>query len=200
MDLQPFEKKEILFAAEDYDELSIKNPRIWWPHTLGDPNLYTLGLQCVVNDGVSDANTTNFGIRKVEDYFTPEGHRGFRINGKNILITGGGWTDDLLLEDTPESIEAQLNYVKHLNLNSIRLEGIWGKDHTLYDLCDRLGILMMVGWSCHWEHAQYLGKEVDERFGGIVMDEEIDLISRSWEDQVLWAAKPSQHLCMGSGK
>ncbi|MHC4728773.1 MAG: glycoside hydrolase family 2 TIM barrel-domain containing protein, partial [Planctomycetota bacterium] len=66
------------------------------------------------------------------------------------------------------------------------LEGIWGKDHTLYDLCDRYGILMMVGWSCHWEHEQYLGKPVDERFGGIASPQDIDFIAQSWNDQVIW--------------
>jgi len=73
-----------------------------------------------------------------------------------------------------------------MNLNCIRLEGIWGKDHSLYDLCDRYGILMMVGWSCHWEHEQYLGKPVDERFGGITSPEDIDLMAKSWTDQVIW--------------
>jgi exo-1,4-beta-D-glucosaminidase len=136
--------------------------------------------------GVSDETRVSFGIRDVCDYFTPEGHRGFQINGKKILITGAGWTDDLFLGDTPATIDTQLRYVRDMNLNSIRLEGIWGKDHTLYDLCDRYGILIMVGWSCHWEHEQYVGKEVDNRYGGVNAPEEIALIGQSWEDQVIW--------------
>jgi exo-1,4-beta-D-glucosaminidase len=92
----------------------------------------------------------------------------------------------MMAEDTPESLDKQIKYVTHLNLNSIRLEGFWGKDHTLYDLCDRYGILMLVGWSCHWEHAQYLGKPVDSRFGGVVSEADVELVSRMWQDQVLW--------------
>ena len=65
-------------------------------------------------------------------------------------------------------------------------EGIWGKDHTLYDLCDRYGILMMVGWSCHWEHEQYLEKPVDDRYGGVTSPEDIEMIAQSWQDQVIW--------------
>ena len=185
-EFNPAEIKEVEFTWKRIESFQIKNPDLWWPYTLGTPNLYSLKLQIFEDKGISDTTNVTFGIRHVEDYFTPEGHRGFRINGKNILITGGGWTDDLLLADTPETIEAQLQYVKHINLNSIRLEGIWGKDQTLYDLCDRYGILIMAGWSCHWEHSQYLGKDVDERFGGITEDEDIDLISHSWEDQVVW--------------
>ncbi len=103
-----------------------------------------------------------------------------------MLIKGAGWTDDLLLADTPETIDAELRYVRHMNLNCIRCENIWGKDGTLYDLCDQYGILMMVGWSCQWEHEQYLGKPVDERYGGVVSPEDIELVSQCWQDQLLW--------------
>jgi len=178
--------KVIEFAPEQYKDLLFHQPRLWWPHDLGQPNLYELQLEFSIDEVVSDLCRTTFGIRRVEDYFNKEGHRGFRINGKEVLIKAGGWTDDMLLADTPEKLEAQIQYVKHMNLNCIRLEGIWGKDHTLYDLCDRYGILIMVGWSCHWEHEQYLGKPVDERFGGITSPENIDLIAKSWNDQVLW--------------
>ena len=170
----------------EFTDLILKNPKLWWPHHLGDPNLYDLHLKFTTDGEVCDVARVRFGIREVEAYTNEAGHKGFKVNGKEVLIKAGGWTDDLLLADTPETIDAQLQYVRHMNLNSIRLEGIWGKDHTLYDLCDRYGILMMVGWSCHWEHEQYLGKPVDSRYGGIFTEEDIELISRSWQDQVLW--------------
>jgi exo-1,4-beta-D-glucosaminidase len=180
------QQKVIEFTPEQYKDLLFQKSRLWWPHDMGEPNLYELDLEFRIERELSDSCRTTFGIRRVEDYFNKEGHRGFKINGKEVLIKAGGWTDDMLLADTPEKLEAQIQYVKHMNLNCIRLEGIWGKDHTLYDLCDRYGILMMVGWSCHWEHEQYLGKPIDERFGGITASEEIDLIAKSWNDQVLW--------------
>ncbi|MBD3267750.1 glycoside hydrolase family 2 [bacterium] len=184
--LQARERKPITFEPAHYPALVWPQPRLWWPHTLGEPVLYPLSLQVSNKDGISQEKRIHFGIRAVEDYFTEEGHRGFRVNGHAILITGGGWTDDLFLTDTPEGLDTQLQYVKHMNLNSIRLEGIWGKDQTLYDWCDRHGILIMVGWSCHWEHEEYLGTEVDDRFGGVDSAEEIALIAQSWEDQLLW--------------
>jgi len=181
VEIEPRGRRKIEFA-----DINITNPRLWWPHDLGTPNLYNLRLKFVVHNGTSDATDLTFGIRKVEDYTNEAGHKGFKINGREVLIKGGGWTDDLFLADTPESIDAQLKYVRHMNLNCIRLEGIWGKDHTLYDLCDKYGILMMVGWSCHWEHEQYLGKPVDDRYGGITSAEDIELVGKSWHDQVLW--------------
>ena len=181
VDVEPQGRKTIEFT-----DLKIKNPRIWWPYQLGQPNLYELNLKSTANGEVCDVAHVRFGIREIEDYTNEGGHRDFKVNGKEIFIKGAGWTDDLLLADTPQNIDDQLRYVRHLNLNCIRLEGIWGKDHTLYDLCDQYGILMMVGWSCHWEHEQYLGKLVDDRYGGVTSPEDIELIAQSWQDQVLW--------------
>jgi exo-1,4-beta-D-glucosaminidase len=180
------EQKTITFTPEHYKDLVVNQPSLWWPFELGEPNLYNLRLEFVIDGEVCDECQTTFGIRRVEDYFNEQGHRGYIINGRKVLIKSAGWSDDLFLADTPEKLEAQIKYVKHMNLNCIRLEGIWGKDNTLYDLCDRYGILMMVGWSCHWEHEQYLGKPVDERFGGIANPEDIDLMAKSWNDQVIW--------------
>ncbi len=184
--LSSCETKTEVFSAEEHPQLHVIEPRIWWPHDMGKPELYSLDLRFTVASQVSDARVVRFGIRDVADYRTPEGHRGFKINGRQLLIKGAGWTDDLLLADTPQTLEAELQYVRHMNLNCIRCEGIWGKDQTLYDLCDEYGILMMVGWSCHWEHEQYLGKPVDERYGGATTPEDIELVSRSWRDQLLW--------------
>jgi hypothetical protein len=55
------------------------------------------------------------------------------VNGKFVFIKSGGWTDDVLLHDTKESVEAQLKYVRHMNMNDIRCEGFWGKDEEIYD-------------------------------------------------------------------
>lgn len=174
------------FNVAEFPQLAIENPRLWWPIHLGDPELYELQLEFKIEDQISSAESMRFGIREVGDYWLNEIHRGFKINGQTVLIKGAGWTDDLFLMDTFEGIEAQVKYVKKMNLNCIRLEGIWGKDHTLYDLCDEHGILLMVGWSCHWEHEMHLGVPVDERFGGVYTCEDIEVVGQAWEDQVIW--------------
>ena len=170
----------------EYPQLNLDNPRLWWPVHLGDPDLYKLEIYFTSNEEISDATEIKFGIREVEDYWLNEIHRGYKINGKKVLIKGAGWTDDLLLMDTDENIEAQVKYVKQMNLNTIRLEGFWGKDHKLYDLCDEHGILLMVGWSCHWEHEIHMGVPVNERFGGVYKPEDIDHVAQTWEDQLIW--------------
>ena len=184
--LSPNELKTIQFEPKEFSQLSIKNPRLWWPNGIGEPELYKLKLNFFESENLFDENEIRFGIRTIEDYVNEGGHRGFKVNGHKLLIRGAGWTDDLLLQDTHESLETQIKYVKDMNLNCIRLEGFWGKDQKLYDLCDEYGILMMVGWSCQWEHEEYVGKAIDPRYGGVVEPDEIELIAKAWEDQLLW--------------
>ena len=181
--LKAGERKPVHLNPENVPELRLASPKLWWPAPLGKPNLYHLQLRFVTNDTLSDAQSVRFGLRKVESYFTKEGYRGFKINGRKVLIRGAGWTDDLLLADTPEKTEAQVRYVKQMRLNTIRLEGFWGKDQTLYDLCDQYGIMIMTGWSCQWEWESYLGKACD-RFGGIATEADMNLADRSWQDQL----------------
>ncbi|NQT24326.1 glycoside hydrolase family 2 [candidate division KSB1 bacterium] len=185
IELNPQEQKQIVFSPEEYPELKIDNPKLWWPIHLGEPNLYSLQLTAIVDEAVSDRQETRFGIREVSDYINAEGHRGYKVNGKPVLIRGGGWVDDLLLIEDKDKIKAQVLYTKHMNLNTIRLEGFWGSSQYLYDLADEHGLFLMPGWSCQWEWEGYLGKPVDE-FGGIKEPDEIDLVAKSLRDQVLW--------------
>ncbi|MGB9863448.1 MAG: glycoside hydrolase family 2 protein [Candidatus Saccharicenans sp.] len=231
--LEPRESKKVVFSPEKYQELVIKNPRVWWTHDLGKPELYTAAISFIrklqpgesrsaarpepqpekekVQDTgarqtekkpekdstrplpqfkalepVSDFRIFRFGIREIKDYLNPDGHRGYMLNGKKILIRGGGWTDDIFLNNRSKKLRAELLYARHLNLNALRLEGFWGTSEEMYNLCDELGLLLMVGWSCHWEWENYLGKPTDPTFGGIISPEDISLIASSFRDQVRW--------------
>jgi exo-1,4-beta-D-glucosaminidase len=185
--LEPGEKKNIIFNPDEHKELQFTHPRLWWPHTLGTPHLYQLKLAALLDNDkkISDSQEITFGIREVADYINNQGHRGYKINGKKILIRGGGWVDDMLLADDEHRIENQIKYTRQMNLNTIRLEGFWGSNQKLYDLADQYGILLMVGWSCQWEWQNLVGKPVDE-YGGIKTPGEIDLVARSLRDQVVW--------------
>lgn len=183
--LNASETKEFLLDATDLKGLHIKNPKLWWCNGLGDPNLYTAELSFEVNGQILASEQITFGIREIEGYFTPQGVRGFKLNGQEILIKGAGWTDDIFLRDTPESNEIQVQYVKDMGLNTIRFETVWGTDQNIYDLCDQYGILAMVGWSCQWEWENYLGKTCDE-FGGASTPEDFKLLTDYLHDQITW--------------
>ena len=132
--------------------LRIPHPRLWWPAQVGEQNLYPLDLRFEVDGQVSDATQISFGIREATSTLDDKGHRLFRINGRTILVRGAGYTFDMLLRSTPERQEAELRYVRDMNLNAVRFEGKLEDDHFL-ELCDRYGILVLAGWCCcdHWE-------------------------------------------------
>ncbi len=150
--LGPNETKLVRFTPENFAQLKLANPRLWWPAQVGPQNLYPLDLQFEAGGQVSDTSHINFGVRQVTSEIDGKGHRVYHINGKNILIRGAGYSFDLLLRSSPERQEAQLKYVRDLNLNAIRMEGKLEDDHFL-ELCDQLGILVMPGWCCcdQWE-------------------------------------------------
>jgi exo-1,4-beta-D-glucosaminidase len=185
VELAPGESRRVTMGPDELEQLVVDEPRLWWPNGLGEPELYDLSLVASVDGEVSDAQRLSFGIRHVDDYLTEDGYRGYRVNGREVPIRGGGWVDDLMLADTDRKVEDQIRYVRHMNLNTIRLEGFWGNSRAIFDLADRYGILVMVGWSCQWEWEEYLGAPVDE-FGGIDSPEEIDVVTRSLRDQVVW--------------
>lgn len=181
--LLPKENRKITFAPEEFKGLQIQNPKIWWPNGLGKPELYTLKLTATLQGDLSDQKQVRFGIREIKDYINENGHRGYMVNGCKVLIRGAGWVDDILLGDSDEKVRAQVEYVKQMNLNTIRFEGFWGKNDKVYDYADELGILIMVGWSCQWEWQGYSGRPEDD-FLAIRTPEEIRLHTRSYMDQV----------------
>jgi len=186
IELSPNENKLVVFSPEEFEQLKIKNPRLWWTHDLGNPELNNLKLEFKIDNNLSDSKQIQFGIREVSDYENSNGHKGYKLNGKNILIRGGGWVDDIFLDYDPGKLEAQIEYAKQMNLNTIRLEGFWGNNEDLYNLCDEKGILLMAGWSCQWEWEKLIGKKVNKRYGGITSEEDILLISDSWKQQIKW--------------
>ena len=151
--LAPHEKKVVRATPRDVRELRIANPRVWWPYRHGRQELYTLALEVDANGRTSDRTQTTFGIQQITSELTKDGARLFKVNGRPILIRGGGWASDMLLRPiTTARAESEMRYVKELGLNTIRLEGKLETDE-FYDLADRHGILLMPGWCCcdQWE-------------------------------------------------
>ena len=176
--------KEFELTPAEAGILHIDNPRVWWSWDLGKPELYKLDVSVEQGGAVSDRNETTFGIRKIESRLTEDGYRQMTLNGKDVLIKGAGWTDDIFLRDTPETIERQVRYVMDMNMNLIRFENIWGKDDTVYDLCDKLGVMALVGFSCQWEWEDYCGLPEVKGYGCINGKEVEDLAFAYFRDQV----------------
>ncbi|HZF72814.1 MAG TPA: beta galactosidase jelly roll domain-containing protein, partial [Gemmatimonadaceae bacterium] len=150
----------VRFTPDSFPQLRFTNPRLWWPLELGKPELYTLALEFLSGGRVSDAQTLRFGIREVTSESTPKGGRLFRINGRRILVRGGGWAPDMFFRPQPERQDAQLRYALDMHLNTIRLEGNYENDR-FWRQTDSLGLFVMTGWVCcsAWEEWDKWGPE-----------------------------------------
>jgi exo-1,4-beta-D-glucosaminidase len=175
--LEAKETKQVTFTKNQFKQLVIVNPRVWWPHTLGVPNLYDLNLRFEINGKLSDSRKQRFGIREVSSWmneFDKFHTRVFQINGKNLVIRGGGYVQDMMLRPDNSRIDNDIAYAKFMNLNALRMEGPRGSDY-LFDKCDEVGIMLLVGWCCcsAWERWKSWTPHT------------ADIAELSWKDQVL---------------
>ncbi|HIH95875.1 MAG TPA: hypothetical protein HA348_00025 [Thermoplasmata archaeon] len=170
VNLAPKETKLVTFSPDKFPGLNVRKPRLWWPNPVGPQNLYDLSLDFKINEVTSDAKNVRFGIREVScemKAFDGKLTRVFQINGKNVLVRGGGYVEDMMLRPSSEREEIAVSYAKAMNLNALRMEGVRGSNY-LYDLCDKQGIMTFVGWCCcsawesweNWtEHTAYIAEK-----------------------------------------
>ncbi len=152
VDLAANERKSVVFSPEEYAKLKVQNPKVWWPWQMGAPNMETLTLRFTEGGKVSDEASVKFGIREVTDQLTDKGYRLYKVNGKNILVRGGGWAPDMMLRVDVPRLQEQFKMVKDMGLNTIRSEGKMESDEFL-NLADENGVMVMIGWTCcdRWE-------------------------------------------------
>jgi exo-1,4-beta-D-glucosaminidase len=150
--LAPGETKDVELTAKEVPGFAVKNPQLWWPAQMGTPALHDLHASFVVHGAVSDSLQQRFGIREITSEMNEQQQRMFRVNGKPILIRGGGWATDMMLRIDPKRVEHEVRYAQDMGFNTIRLEGKL-EPKEFFELTDRLGMLVMAGWCCcdHWE-------------------------------------------------
>ena len=161
--LNPGETKTLKF------DVTIKNPKLWWPNGMGEQNLYFLNSSVLINNIESDSKKTQFGIRELKlvandnvsefiknmgkdlgDAHTMGNAVGsypwtFQVNGIKMFAKGGNWIPvDQLLRLDRDRYDWLLRLFKDANFNLLR---IWGgglyETDDFYELCDEYGIL---GW------------------------------------------------------
>jgi hypothetical protein len=60
----------VSFTPEEFKQLNISNPRLWWPNGYGKPELYQLELTASSEANVSDKKFVPFGIRQLTYQFS----------------------------------------------------------------------------------------------------------------------------------
>ncbi len=123
--------------------VTIKNPRLWWPSGQGEQPLYELSTTL---DG--EVTKRKLGLRKLEWLVEKdEIDHSFkvRINGRDISMFGANWipADAIPSRITPEVIRDLLESARAVNMNMLR---VWGggqyEPDCFYEICDELGLLV----------------------------------------------------------
>ena len=143
------EEPTVSFTPEEFPQLRIRNPRLWWPKNKGPQNLYKLNLKVCVGDRVSDELSVPFGIRDVQvTTDTPDGSKVFIVNGKRMFIRGSNWIPEAMLRTNDERMRIEMAYTDQSGINFLRL---WGggiaESDLFYQLCDEYGIMV---WQEFW--------------------------------------------------
>jgi beta-galactosidase len=118
--------------------LSVSSPRLWSPES---PALYRLRTEVRHEGAAIDTVETSFGIRQL-DY---DLHRGLLINGVPVKLRGMCLHHDAGAVGAAVPIavlERRLRLLQEMGCNAIRT-GHKPLAPEFYDLCDRLGIMVM---------------------------------------------------------
>lgn len=126
--------------------LTVNKPELW---DLDNPVLYELKTTVSRNGKVIDESVTKTGFRT----FTFDPDRGFALNGTWMKMKGVCLHHDsgvLGAEVYPEVWERRLRTLKDIGVNAIRTSHN-PQATSLYELCDKLGLLVMNEAFDEWE-------------------------------------------------
>ncbi len=127
----------------------VATPRLWWPYGYGEPNVYDLTCELVIDGCVRDTYAMNLGIRTVRlertDSLLEDGHCfRFVVNGVPVMCRGSNWVPlDAYHSRIREKYQKALALFTDTHCNMLR---VWGggiyEEEEFYDYCDRHGIMV----------------------------------------------------------
>ena len=167
------EERIIRFMPEEYPQLEVQNPKLWWPNGYGEQNLYESSFSFEIDGKVSDQTEFNVGIRQVESDES-DGVLVIHINGRRFIGRGGNWGfSEHNLNYRKREYETAVAY--HADMNFTILRNWVGQtgDEELYDACDRYGIMV---WQDFWLANPADGPDPDDT--GMFLDNAEDLVKR----------------------
>ena len=140
---------EIIYQSNQLSNtVLIKNPKLWWPISLGNQDLYQIEVKLLYKDVNQDISIESFGLktssikREKDQYgesFT------YVHNGLEVFLKGANFIieDNVMGRTSSEKTKKLLLDAVQANHNAIR---VWGgglyPSKSFYDECDRLGLIV----------------------------------------------------------
>ena len=120
--------------------VSVRDVKLWWPHTHGDPSLYeatvTVGDERVLRQSVG---FRTISIDRANDGFD------VIVNGVPIFCRGACWTptDAVTASSPADSMRETLDHAVSTGMNIVRVTGTMQyESDEFYDACDELGMMV----------------------------------------------------------
>ncbi|MFO7936221.1 MAG: glycoside hydrolase family 2 protein [Kiritimatiellia bacterium] len=142
-------------------KLTVKNPQLWWPATMGEQPLYEMTLDVLDGRICLEHATRRIGLRKFEmreECIDERRVKRFYINGKPLLLKGAEWVPaDLYVARLTRVEYAHLiksAVIANINLLRVSECGIYEND-CFYNLCDEYGV-------CVWQEVTASGKKAGQ--------------------------------------
>lgn len=145
----------------DDEELVLEGPALWWPVSMGAPNLNELRSFVLSRERAAmlpsleeceaecfDQRSNRVGLRVLELEQEPDAWGRsfcFKVNGRRVWCVGANWIPEHSFpsEATRQRLTGQLRRAVDMNMNMLR---VWGggvyESDEFYDLCDELGLLV----------------------------------------------------------
>lgn len=145
----------VSLTPDEFSQLHLTAPKLWWPNGYGEQNLYTMDLCCIASGSVSDVQKVSFGVRELSYELTVDTptRTGARIeynptalrgntdifNNRHQRDVGNGVSVPGLREGIDESL---LNFIDPgdmapylvIKVNGVRIfckGGNWGMDDMM---------------------------------------------------------------------
>ncbi len=135
-------------AACHANELSIPEPKLWWPNGYGEQPLYQVEVTLEQNGEILDSWRKRIGLRTLTVHIEKDRYGesfAHEINGVRIFAMGADYIpeDNILPRVTGQRTRDLLTQAKNANFNCIR---VWGGGHYpcdgFWDICDELGLIV----------------------------------------------------------
>lgn len=141
--------------------LRIEQPRLWWPHTHGEPVRHPAWLVVTRHGQEQLLPLGPVGFRAVQADTTGGGF-GLVVNGQPVFARGVCWTplDTLRLQAPAEVLRPVLQRLRDAGLNLVRVPGTMAYESADFlALCDELGL--MVWHDLMFASMDYPGEDPD---------------------------------------
>lgn len=130
--------------------VTVPDPALWWPWSLGDQPLYTIELDVLIGDRLSDRIRRSVGLRRVAlDNWI------FSVNGERLFLKGTNQGPNrVALADAPADLLAgDVRRAREAGLDLIRVHGHISRPE-LYEAADEQGVLLWQDLPLQWGYAR----------------------------------------------